>query len=98
MRILITGGTGFLGRHTAVRLKNDGHHVTILGRNDAIGNTIAQRGIVYRRAELDDAERVIEACREQEMVIHCGGLASPWAVSVARAASRAVTRSPMTCS
>ena len=33
-RILITGGTGFLGKRLAVRLREMGHHVIISGRNN----------------------------------------------------------------
>jgi FlaA1/EpsC-like NDP-sugar epimerase len=33
-KILITGGTGFLGRHLAKRLKQSGYEVTITGRNN----------------------------------------------------------------
>lgn len=34
-KVLITGGTGFLGRELAVRLKQEGHNVLIAGRNGA---------------------------------------------------------------
>jgi nucleoside-diphosphate-sugar epimerase len=78
MRVLITGGTGFLGRHCAVRLQRQGHVVSILGRNDRIGAELQKRGIRYLKADLIDAPKVIEACRDQDQVIHSGGLASPW--------------------
>jgi uncharacterized protein (TIGR01777 family) len=32
MRVLITGGTGFVGRHLSARLMRDGHQVTVLTR------------------------------------------------------------------
>ncbi|HET9519622.1 MAG TPA: NAD(P)H-binding protein [Candidatus Limnocylindrales bacterium] len=32
MRIAVTGGTGFVGRHLAARLRSDGHEVVALGR------------------------------------------------------------------
>lgn len=32
-RVLITGGTGFLGRHLALAMK-DGHEVVLAGRNN----------------------------------------------------------------
>lgn len=33
MRVVIVGGTGFLGSHLAGRLRSDGHHVTVLTRH-----------------------------------------------------------------
>jgi nucleoside-diphosphate-sugar epimerase len=78
MNVLITGGTGFLGRHAAVRLRESGASVAILGRNDAIGRELTRWGIEYRKADLADEQRVVEACRGRDAVIHCGGLASPW--------------------
>ena len=35
MRILITGGLGFIGSHTCDRLLNDGHEVSIIDNLDA---------------------------------------------------------------
>ena len=77
MRVLITGGTGFLGRHCAWRLRKD-HEVSVMGRNDRIGNVLEQNGIRYVKSELTDAERVRDACKGQDYIIHSGGLASPW--------------------
>jgi len=78
MKILITGGTGFLGRHTALRLLQNKNVVSILGRNDRIGKELEKVGITYRRAELSDRDTVVSACKDHELVINCGGLASPW--------------------
>ena len=39
MRILITGGTGFIGSRLALKCKQDGHHVSILGME----NTSAEK-------------------------------------------------------
>ncbi len=78
LRVLITGGTGFLGRHTAVRLQALGAEVAILGRNEAIGKELQTWGIRFIKADLGDQDQVIEACRNRDFVIHSGGLASPW--------------------
>jgi len=78
MRILITGGTGFLGRHAAIRLQSAGNDVTILGRNRAIGDSLQKRGIRFVQGDLENASAVDLACRGQNAVIHSGGLASPW--------------------
>lgn len=78
MNILVTGGTGFLGQRLAQRLLSEGHRVTVLGRNEAIGEQLESRGARFFRADLGDAERVGEACRGQEVVFHSGALSSPW--------------------
>lgn len=78
MKVLVTGGTGFLGRHLALRLKHLGHATAITGRNDKIGQEMAARGIEYLRMELTDAAAVRAACRGVDQVVHSAGLASPW--------------------
>ncbi len=76
MRILITGGTGFLGHHIAERLLEDGHTLTLLGRT-ASSNT-PQRGLFSLRCDLRHRAAVIAACRGQDAVIHAGALSAPW--------------------
>lgn len=78
MRILITGGTGFLGRHVAKRLSSEGHEITVMGRNDRIGRALAEWNIGYVKADLIEKEKVETVCVGKDAVIHCGGLASPW--------------------
>jgi nucleoside-diphosphate-sugar epimerase len=78
MKVLITGGTGFLGRHAAVRLKKLGHTVRVLGRNRRAGEALERFGVEFCAVDLADEARVAQACERQEGVIHCAGLASPW--------------------
>lgn len=63
MKVLLTGGTGFLGSHVARRLQSLGHEVTVTGRKEM---------------PLHDAEAVLRFCAGKDQVIHCAGLASPW--------------------
>lgn len=63
MKILITGGTGFLGGHVAKRLSGMGHEVTVTGRKEM---------------PLGDAALVAKFCAGKDQVVHCAGLASPW--------------------
>jgi nucleoside-diphosphate-sugar epimerase len=78
VRVLITGGTGFLGRHAAVRLKRRGDEVAVMGRNDSIGRTLESIGIRYVKSELSDRDRVVAAIEGCDQVIHSGGLAAPF--------------------
>jgi len=74
MKILITGGTGFLGRHCALKLKSLGHEVSALGRNTSIGTELEKRGIRFINVDLSDAKAVHSACVNQEKVVHTGAL------------------------
>jgi nucleoside-diphosphate-sugar epimerase len=83
MKLLVTGGTGFLGTHLAHRLQDLGHEVTALGRNRAKGAALAARGIRFREADLADEAAVTAACRGQEAVFHVGALSAPWGLPFA---------------
>jgi len=52
MRILILGGTGFLGPQITARLLATGHEVTILHRGNASAN--APAGVTIDRAHFDN--------------------------------------------
>lgn len=80
MRILITGGTGFLGGGAARRLKAQGHDVAVLGRNPKAGAKLAALGIHFFPLDISAAKphEMDEAFQDQEVVVHCAALASPW--------------------
>ncbi len=59
-RILITGGSGFLGRHLALRLR-DGHEVVLAARNDS-ANAAAEKATGCTAVALDVAQ--IESVRD----------------------------------
>lgn len=77
MRALVTGGTGFLGKKLAYRLKNMGFEVTILGRNKTIGNKMKEEGFIFIESDLSH-NKTIDACKNQDYVFHSGALSSPW--------------------
>jgi len=75
---LVTGATGFLGRSTAMRLRELGWNVTGQGRDPEAGRLLASQGISFRQADLRDRTSVEEACEGMDLVIHCAALSSPW--------------------
>lgn len=54
MRLLVTGGSGFLGRRFLVHALAAGHDVVALARSDAAGTAVAAAGAVPVRGDLDD--------------------------------------------
>jgi len=69
--ILVTGGTGTLGRQVVARLMQTGHPVRSLGRRAAH----AEPGAEFVVADLATGEGVAEALAGVETVVHCAGSA-----------------------
>jgi nucleoside-diphosphate-sugar epimerase len=78
MRILVTGGTGFVGRRLAEALLASGHAVRVLGRNEAACRDLAAAGAEVVRGDLRDAAAVTAACHGCAAVYHVGALSAPW--------------------
>lgn len=78
MNVLVTGGTGFLGKRLAFRLKALGNSVTILGRNRQIGTGLEAERLRFLPIDLTDFPAMNEAFRGQDFVFHCAALSSPW--------------------
>jgi len=68
MRVLVTGGTGFVGPHIVQRLVDEGHTVRVLehtaGSSAALPNQEAVQG------EMTEAESLRRAVEGQEVVVH----------------------------
>lgn len=78
MRMLVTGGTGFVGQKLAHRLLGSGHEVFAMGRNETVGNLLEKVGITFLKIDLSDEAAVIAACEKIDYVFHCGAFSSPW--------------------
>jgi 2-alkyl-3-oxoalkanoate reductase len=74
--VLVTGGTGFLGRRLVERLLAEGRSVAILGRTPA--PDLEARGVRFIRAALDDAPAVRAACAGIETVFHVAAKVGVW--------------------
>ncbi|MFM9330583.1 NAD-dependent epimerase/dehydratase family protein [Paenibacillus mesotrionivorans] len=77
-KALVTGATGFLGRHVCLRLQAMGWEVAGMGRNRWAGSELEALGIRFIHADLRDREQAELACWGQDAVFHCGALSSPW--------------------
>src|SRR2546421_5561617 len=78
MNMLVTGGTGFLGKRLAMALLEHGHRVRILGRNMAPVQALLAHGARPVVADLRDRDAVIAACAGVDVVFHVGALSAPW--------------------
>src|SRR3954468_20142776 len=78
LRVAVTGATGFLGGHVVAALLARGHRVRALGRDEAKLARLAGSGAEPSRTDLRDRNTLIAACRDQDVVVHCGALSAPW--------------------
>ncbi|MFO0553708.1 MAG: NAD(P)-dependent oxidoreductase [Polyangiaceae bacterium] len=79
MRVLVTGGTGFLGSHVVERLVADGHDVTCLVRKTSdtkFLRSLADRTgkVELRLGAVDAPETLPDAVHDADAVVHCAGL------------------------
>lgn len=77
-KALVTGATGFLGRHTVRRLLGLGWEVYGQGRNTESGKELEKEGAVFLSGDLRDAATADSVCRGMDYVFHCAALSSPW--------------------
>lgn len=78
MKALVTGGTGFLGKRLAYKLKSIGYDVRIIGRNSLIGKQLENKGFQFLQTDIRDPETTIASCQGQDYVFHCAALSSSW--------------------
>jgi len=64
MRIAVTGGTGFIGRHLAAALTDEGHEVVLVARGaDARDPSVRSRPRTrFVAASVTDEPRLTDAC------------------------------------
>jgi 2-alkyl-3-oxoalkanoate reductase len=74
--VLVTGGTGFLGRSIVERLLALGRPVTVLGRTPA--RDLEARGVRFIRASLENKESIRSACQGMETVYHVAAKVGVW--------------------
>lgn len=72
MKILVTGGAGFLGSHVADVLDEQGHEVTVFDQMESPYQTGNQKMIT---GNLLDEERLARAVEGQDVVYHFAGIA-----------------------
>ena len=72
MKIAITGGTGFIGRHLAGRLAAEGVEVVLLARSDR--GELKLPNVKFVRSDLSDPAILRQAFAGCDAVAHCAGI------------------------
>ena len=73
MKVLVTGGTGNVGRAAVVRLVAHGHDVTVIGRR--AGLTI--KGAIYAQCDINDFGCLTGQMHGMEGVVHLAAIPHP---------------------
>ena len=76
-KVLVTGATGFLGRHIVRRLCNLEFEVVATGRNQNLGNKLFEKSCSFLKSNLEDLNPE-DLGKGFHAIIHCAGLSSPF--------------------
>lgn len=84
MKIVVTGGTGFLGRHVVWRCAGEHCEVVFTGRNPVAAHDILHHAagkvlwLPVDHGTNNAQTALMQAAQGADVVIHCAALSSPW--------------------
>lgn len=78
MKILITGATGFIGRHLVSRLSEEGYSVSATARSEAHAKSLNQRGANTAQIDLLLTNDLRSLIGGHDCVIHCAAHVGLW--------------------
>ena len=76
MKVLVTGGGGFLGQAICKQLAAQGHTVRSLNRS--AHPALDTLGVEQCRGDIASLDLVIDAARDMDAIIHCAGKVGAW--------------------
>jgi nucleoside-diphosphate-sugar epimerase len=77
MKALVTGGTGFLGRHLVQRLLREGEEVWVLARTHQPVTHLQSLGAHIVEGDVRRWSSLRQAARGKDVVFHCAGKVEP---------------------
>ncbi|MCQ8119233.1 SDR family oxidoreductase [Methylomonas rosea] len=80
MKVLVTGGAGFIGSHLSRELWRQGHQVSVIdslvgGRKETIADLLGQERFEFHHVDIRDAETISPLFAGIDWVFHLAGLA-----------------------
>lgn len=77
MRVLVTGGAGFIGANLCRRLLEDDHDVVVIDNlSTGYRSNLAGLALDFREADIRDARAVASAARRADAIVHLAARAS----------------------
>lgn len=74
MKVLVTGGSGFLGSHIAEQLAQGGHAVRALVRKRSNKKFLESLGVELAYGAVEDKDAVAEAAKGVDAIVHSAGI------------------------
>ena len=78
MKILVTGGTGFIGKYVLDKLVNHGHKVRCLVRKSSDLSSIKHLNVELVYGDIRDKESIIRSIKGVDAVIHLANIYEFW--------------------
>lgn len=76
MRVLVAGGTGFIGRRLCTELHDRGHDVTALARSP--DPSVVPSGVRTVEGDVTDPDSLVEPIEDQDVVVNLVALSPLW--------------------
>ena len=73
MKVLVTGGTGNVGRTAVAYLLQQGYQVRVIGRRP----NVTIEGAEYLQCDVNDFDRLLECTKGMEAIVHLAAIANP---------------------
>lgn len=78
MKVLVTGGAGFLGKHLVEALLERGDEVRVLDRPSPSTELLAKRGVAIYDGDIRRKDDLIEPMRGVDGVLHLAAMSGVW--------------------
>lgn len=78
MKVLVTGGAGFLGQHLIAALQQRGDIVRMLDQPSANTARLAQCGVAVYRGDIRQRDSLDEPMRSVDAVVHLAAMSGEW--------------------